>query len=250
MPDRAPRRQTKTTVVSRSIVSAFDARRSSSMCRAPAIRHASYSYGSRTSMSWISPRSNAARTSSASTSMSSAWKAWAIAPRRLRPWAARLRPGPRLVRHEPVSLARPRAQQRPRVARIDDLLDAEALGRAERRAHRVEPRLDLLAQCHGVVGRLELAPVRRLEPARDRQRAPVARRPRVPQVQPRRVAVRGARDAVDLADQHRHPRHGRLVDREQGSGTAPHRAGTLGLGADHEPRLVDEVDHREPELVA
>ena len=103
----------------------------------------------------------------------------------LRPRAARLRPGPRLVRHEAVSLARPRAQQRPRVARVDDLLDAEALGRAERRAHRVEPRLDLRPQRDRVLGRLELAPVGRLEPARDRQRAPVARRPRVAQVQPR-----------------------------------------------------------------
>src|SRR5512132_80008 len=52
--------------------------------------------------------------------------------RRLRPRAACLRPGPRLVRHEPVGLARPRAQQRPRVTRIDDLLDTEALGRPER----------------------------------------------------------------------------------------------------------------------
>ena len=51
--------------------------------------------------------------------------------------------------HEAVSLARPRAQQRARVARIDDLLDAEALGRPERRADRVEPRLDLRAQGDG-----------------------------------------------------------------------------------------------------
>src|SRR4051794_27956271 len=138
-------------------------------------------------MSWISPRWNAARTSSASTSMSSAWKACAITRGRLRPRAARLRPGPRLVRHEAVSLARPRAQQRPRVARIDDLLDAEALGGSERRAHRVEPRLDLRPQRDRVLGGLELAPVGRLEPARDRQRAPVARRPRVAQVQPRGV---------------------------------------------------------------
>ena len=52
-------------------------------------------------------------------------------------------PAARLVGDEAVSLARPRAQQRARVARVDDLLDAEALGGAERRAHRVEPRLDL-----------------------------------------------------------------------------------------------------------
>ena len=43
IPERAPRRQEKTTGVSRSIVSAFDASRSSSMWRAPAIRPASCS---------------------------------------------------------------------------------------------------------------------------------------------------------------------------------------------------------------
>ena len=85
--------------------------------------------------------------------------------------------------HQLVRALRPVAQQRARVARVDDLLDPEALRGAERRAHRVQPRLDLGAQRDRVLGRLELAPVGGLEPALDRQRAPVARRPRVAQVQ-------------------------------------------------------------------
>ena len=144
----------------------------------------------------------------------------------------------------------PGAQQRARVARVDDLLDAEALRGAERGADGVQPRLDLRAQRDRVLGGLELAPVGRLQPAGDRQRAPVARRPRVANEQPRGVGVRGARDAVDLAHEHRRPRHGRLVDGEQRAGAAAHRARALGLGADHEARLVDEVRHRQAELVA
>ena len=69
----------------------------------------------------------------------------------------------------------PVAQQRPRVARVDDLLDAEALGGAERGAHGVQARLDLGAQRDRILGGLELAPVGGLEAAGDRQRAPVAR---------------------------------------------------------------------------
>ena len=113
-----------------------------------------------------------------------------------------------------------------------------------------EARLDLGPQRDRVLGRLELAPVGGLDPALDRQRAPVARRPRVAQVQPRRVAVRRARDAVDLAHEHRHPRHRRLVDGEQRARAAADRARALGLGADHEAGLVDEVDDRQAELVA
>ena len=64
----------------------------------------------------------------------------------------------------------PVAQERPRVARVDDLLDPEALGRAERRADGVQPRLDLGAQRGRVVGRFELAPVGGLD-ARPRSAA-------------------------------------------------------------------------------
>src|SRR3954467_9728050 len=46
-----------------------------------------------------------------------------------------------LVREHLVRACRPVAQQRSGIARIDDLLDAEALRGAERRAHRVQPRL-------------------------------------------------------------------------------------------------------------
>src|SRR3954449_9070746 len=102
-----------------------------------------------------------------------------------RSWSqpARLRSIAELVREHLVRPSGPVAQQRPRVARVDDLLDAEALRRPEGRAHRVEPRLDRGPQRRRVLRRLELAAVRRLEAAGDRQRAPVAARPGVAQVQ-------------------------------------------------------------------
>src|SRR5947209_10715639 len=76
-----------------------------------------------------------------------------------RSWSqpACLRAIAQLVCQDLVRALRPVAQQRPRVARVDDLLDVEALRGAERRAHRVEARLDLRAQRRRVVGRLELA---------------------------------------------------------------------------------------------
>src|SRR5688572_25183139 len=105
----------------------------------------------------------------------------------------------------------PVAEDRARVAGIDDLLDPEALGGAERRAHGVEALLDLFAQRGRVGGGLELALVGGLDPALHRQGAPVARRPRVAEVEPRMVAVAGTGDAEDLANEDRHPRHARLV---------------------------------------
>ena len=60
----------------------------------------------------------------------------------------------------------------------------------------------------------------------------------------------GARHAVDLPHQHRDPRHGRLVDGVQRPGAAADRAGALGVGADQEARLIDEVGERQVELVA
>src|SRR5262245_23592492 len=103
--------------------------------------------------------------------------------------AARLRARVQLVPHELVRALRPVAQDRARVARVDDLLHAEALRGAERRGHRLEPCRDLLAQRRRVLRGLELAPVGRLEAAGHRQRPPVARRPREAQVEPRPVAV-------------------------------------------------------------
>src|SRR5215216_5130676 len=105
-------------------------------------------------------------------------------PRRSGAWPARLPTGMQLVPHELVRALSPVAQDRPSVAWVDDLLDAEALGGPERRAHRLEPRGDLLAQGGAILRRLELAPVGGLEPTRHRQRAPVAGRPREAQVEP------------------------------------------------------------------
>src|SRR5688572_27863365 len=83
---------------------------------------------------------------------------------------SRLRSPMQLVANQLVRPLGPIAEDRARVARVDDLLDAEPLRRAERGRHGLEPRGDLLTQRHGVLGRLELAPVGGLEPAGHRQR--------------------------------------------------------------------------------
>src|SRR4051795_1311345 len=64
----------------------------------------------------------------------------------LRPDPAPLRPVAQLVPYELVRAFRPVAQDRARIARVDDLLDAEALGGAERRSHCVEAFDDLRVQ--------------------------------------------------------------------------------------------------------
>ena len=137
------------------------------------------------------------------------------------------------------------AQQRARVARVDDLLDAEALGRPERRAHRVEPR------------------------PRSRRAAPPGRRPpraragRRPRCRPRSAASpsrpTATRSAGSGAERCRAPApatpktlrtridtHGtrRLVDRRRARACRAGSSRPLGLGADHEARLVDEVHDR------
>ena len=80
-------------------------------------------------------------------------------------------------------LGQPReiAQQRAGLARIDDLLDPELFGRAERRLQLVEARLDLLQFGRGIVGRIDLGAVGRLDAAFQRQRAPGRRQPGVAQ---------------------------------------------------------------------
>ena len=110
--------------------------------------------------------------------------------RRLGPEPARLRAP--LLRHDLGGAARPVHQQRARLARVDDLLDAEGLGGEERRAQRGELALELAPQRVRVGRGLDLAPVRGLDAAFDRQRAPLARRPREAQVAAR-VVARGRR---------------------------------------------------------
>ena len=99
----------------------------------------------------------------------------------------------------------------------------------------------------GIVGRFELRLVRGLDAAFERKAAPVARRPREPVRELRRVLVRGARDAVHLAHDHRAPRRRRLVDRGERTRAVADRRGLLGVGADHEAGIVDEVHDREME---
>ena len=117
------------------------------------------------------------------------------------------------------------------------------------RLARGEPRLDLGAQRVGIGGRFELRLVRGLDPALEREPAPLPRRPREPVREARRVLVRGAGDAVHLAHDHRAPRHRRLVDRGERPGAVADRRRLLGLGADDEAGVVDEVHDRETERV-
>src|SRR5262249_16261333 len=63
------------------------------------------------------------------------------------------------------------AQQRPRVARIDDVLDQERFGGTERGVETIEPLLDLDAQRLAIRRGVEFGAVRGLDAAFDRQRA-------------------------------------------------------------------------------
>src|SRR5258706_2610978 len=95
-----------------------------------------------------------------------------------RSWARAAGDGPAVAiqGHELVRALGPVAEDRARVARVDDLLDAEALGGTKRRAHGVEARLDLGAEGLAparAVGRLQLAAVGRLDPPRARQPSPM-----------------------------------------------------------------------------
>src|SRR5690349_18691453 len=65
----------------------------------------------------------------------------------------------------------------PRLARIDDVLDAERFGRAERRGEGAELLLDLRLACLRVRVLLDLATERRRHPAFDGQRSPFCGRP-------------------------------------------------------------------------
>src|SRR5438552_3140354 len=65
-------------------------------------------------------------------------------------------------------------QQRPRVARVDDVFDRKRVRGAERRAKFVEPVLDFPPFRLGVVSRVDLAPIGGGDPAFDMHRTPVA----------------------------------------------------------------------------
>src|SRR6266567_1052854 len=71
------------------------------------------------------------------------------------------------------------AQQRPRVARINNVLDQEGFGSAEWRAIAVEPLLDLAAQRLAIGRGIELGPIRGLDAALHGERTPVAGGPGV-----------------------------------------------------------------------
>src|SRR5205807_9918826 len=87
----------------------------------------------------------------------------------------------------------------------DDLLDPKRLGRAERRAQLRQAVLDLGHLHLRVGGGVEIGAIGGLDPAFQRQGAPAARRPRLARAVLAAVAVGGAGDAEDVADDHRAP---------------------------------------------
>src|SRR6267142_6363105 len=105
------------------------------------------------------------------------WRALSaiVRPCRLAAHAEGRRPRPPERRGQVGELA----EERPRVARVDDLLDPEGLGRAEGRAELVQAILDLRHLRLPVRRRVEVGAIRGLDPTLERQGAPPARRPRV-----------------------------------------------------------------------
>src|SRR5688572_30343211 len=124
------------------------------------------------------------------------------------------------------------AQDAAGVARVDDLLDPEALGAAEGRAQLVQAILDL-AELGLRIGRaLDLGTVGRLDAALQRQRAPAPRRPGVAPVEPRAVLVRRPGDAEGVADDEAAPRHGGLEHGRHGAHALADDAALLRLQPD------------------
>src|SRR5437899_12079228 len=115
------------------------------------------------------------------------WRALSamLRPRRLAAHPEGRRPRPSQRRRQVGELA----EERPRVARVDDLLDPEGLGRAEGRAELVQPRLDLGHLRLRVGRRVEVGAVGGLDAALERQGAPAARGPRVAQAVAALVSV-------------------------------------------------------------
>src|SRR5712691_3631511 len=126
----------------------------------------------------------------------------------------------------------PVSEQRTGVAGIDDLFDAEGLGRTERTAHGIEPRLDLGHQ-RGAIGRsVELAAVGGFDAPLERQRAPFTRRPRVTEIEGLDVRVAGAGHAEHAAHDDGDPGNAGLVDRLERTHAAPDGPVLLGLSPD------------------
>ncbi len=127
------------------------------------------------------------------------------------------------------------------------------VGRSERGPQPEQPVFD-----HGAVGFrvgrvLDLAPVRRSHSALDWDASPLTGGPSEPQVQSVWVAetVRGiGRDSVSLAHVELDLGHFCLRAGNQGAYPTAHRGLALGVGAQHEPRHVQEYDHGQVEGVA
>ena len=101
--------------------------------------------------------------------------------------------------------ADPRAQRRPRLARVDQVVHAEILGAREHRLRGGHLVFELAAARVGIGGRADLAAERQLDAAFDRHRAALRRRPR--DHRRRRTEMDAERDAEGAAQHHRAPRH-------------------------------------------
>src|SRR5208282_6331819 len=137
------------------------------------------------------------------------------------------------------------AQQRAALARIDDLLDPERLGGAERRPQLVQALLDLGELGDRIRCGIDVCPIGCLDAALERQRAPVAGRPRIAQRQPAGRLVHGSGDAETIAHDDGAPRHGGLVDRRHRAHAMTDGGGALGLDADEKAGTVHEIDDRQ-----
>ena len=155
---------------------------------------------------------------------------------RLDPYLATLRT--EICDKQRIRVLNPIAQQRPRVPRIDDFLNAESLGRAEWRAVLLQSVLDFAAAGRRIGRGLDLAAIGGLYTTFDGQRSPVARRPGVAQVERLRVAVSRPGHSINTAEQDRNPWNGRLIDSDEGARAGASRALAFGGGA-HEKARID-----------
>src|SRR5436309_2168262 len=147
------------------------------------------------------------------------------------------------------ALGHPRefAQQRARLARIDDLLDPEPFGRTERRAQLVETVLDLLQLGFRIICGIDVGAIGRLNAAFQRQRTPIGRRPGIAQREPVRRLVHDTSDTEGIAHDDGAPGNGGLVDGGHGAHAVADGCRLLGIEPDHEARTIHQIDHRQME---
>ena len=100
-----------------------------------------------------------------------------------------------------------------------------------------------------ILGGLDRALVSDLDPALDRQAAPIAAGPGEAVLECLGIAHGAAGDAISAADHHAAQRDRGLVDRVHRLDAIADCAGGFGGQPDHEAGVVDQMDHRQAELV-